>query len=171
MNQTLGWFIHCNNTSLFLGEMAPFVLLLSLFWLCCVTCRILVPQPGPEPTLSALESESYQLNCQGSPRNGSFDLRVWERPGKCWFIVLLVLFDLATGCKAVWNDNHSRVIHGGIRDTEKLCKRQVTIRLRIIVLSSKSKNLQSYRCGMVLTDCFWNRSDWIRLVSQKRKQC
>ena len=30
---------------------------LCTLWLCCVTCKILVPQPGMEPTAPALEGE------------------------------------------------------------------------------------------------------------------
>ena len=40
------------------GVQENFLLLLLLFWPCCVACRILVPQPGIKPVLSALEARS-----------------------------------------------------------------------------------------------------------------
>ena len=53
-------------------------------WLCYSSCGILVPQPGMEPTPSAVEA--WSLNCwtnhQGSPRNDS--LRSEEVVFQAW---------------------------------------------------------------------------------------
>ena len=55
----------CKGSLVLAGVFCLFVLL--LFWPHHSACRILLPQPGTEPSFSPLEVQSQPLDCRGSP--------------------------------------------------------------------------------------------------------